>query len=365
MLRPLVLVACLGCAPEPTTDAPEPEGATSGTPSSPSTPVPDEPPDGTDPAAEKDAASVFFSGHSLINLNTPAFFSQLAEGAGRTVDYELQMGLGSPMSVRLACPLSGQQADGGPIAYDLFEELGRAGAYDTLLVTERHDILGTILWEHSTAMARHFRDAFLVGAPDGQPLLFESWYTIDTADPQAFRDRAERELVAWQCIASKVNESRVGEPMLVVPAGQMIAELVGAIVDGTAPGLTDLDQLFVDDVHLTPEGDYLIALLHYAVAYRRSPAELAHEGLVPLFGASPSMSAETAAYLQDLAGRHADRTWAEAADSQRADADCEALLFDLCEAEYGVGDWSCTQIAAAFDDDTAPIPVITDDWCLR
>ncbi|MCS6858600.1 MAG: hypothetical protein NZM37_12860, partial [Sandaracinaceae bacterium] len=162
---------------------------------------------------------VFFSGHSLINLNTPAWFAQLSERAGMPVRYQLQMAIGSPMSVRLACPRSGQDANGGPITFRVLEELSRPDAYDTLIVTERHDIITTILYEASTSMARRFRDALRRGNPRARAFLFESWFNIDLNNPRAFVERQRRELVAWQCIASRVNESR-GDmpPMLVVPA---------------------------------------------------------------------------------------------------------------------------------------------------
>lgn len=318
------------------------------------------------PTEPRDGASVFFSGHSLINVNTPTFFAQLARSEGRTVHYQLQMGLGSTMGIRLACPRSGQQADGGAISYDVLTELGRPSAYDTLIVTERHDIVGTIAYERSTAMARRFRDAFVAGNPAGQPFLFESWFNIDVANPGPFRERAERELIAWQCIASKVNESRgTGEPMLVVPAGQALSELVGDIQAGRAPGLTSLRQIFSDDVHLTNAGNYFISLIHYGVAYRRSPVGLVHTGLQPIADAPPSLTAESARYLQELAARYVERTFADAAQSQRTDAECASVLPRLCEQTLGANEWGCRQIVASFRDDTAAIPSYDGSWCRR
>ncbi|MCA9606469.1 MAG: hypothetical protein KC619_12775 [Myxococcales bacterium] len=346
-------------------DAALPTDAASATPDASSGPI-DPPPPGPAPTDPRDMAAVFFSGHSLINVNTPTFFAQLAESEGRGVSFQLQMGLGSPMSVRLACPRSGQQADGGEITFDVQEELRRPGVYDTLIVTERHDIVDAMLGERSTAMARRFRDAFHAGNPAGQPFLFESWYTIDRADPEAFRARAARELVAWQCIASKVNETRGESPaMIVIPAGQMIAEVTGDIVAGRVPGMTDLGQLFLDDVHLTPEGNYLVALLHYGVAFRRTPVGLTHGGLRPLADPPPSISAELATYLQAVASRYVDRTFADASESQRSDAECIELLNSVCEAQYGAGHWACGDMPSRFRDVDAAIPPQDGDWCRR
>ncbi|GAB4203134.1 MAG: hypothetical protein OHK0013_17030 [Sandaracinaceae bacterium] len=308
--------------------------------------------------------SVFFSGHSLININTPSYFAQLSERDGRASRYQLQMGVGSPMSVRLACPRSGQQADGNGIAYDLMTELRRPGAYDTLILTERHDIVTTILYESTTSMARRYRDAFREGSPAGRAFLFESWFTIDRRNPSAFRARQERELVAWQCVASKVNETR-GDfaPMLVVPAGQAVSELVGDVLAGRAPGMTSLSSVFLDDVHLTPEANYLIALIHFGVVHQRSPEGLPHTGLEALSGPPLRLSAETAAYLQSLAARIVERTFSEAALSQRSDAECASLLIPPCTALMSAG--LCSDIVRAFRDDTAPVPMHSGEWCLR
>lgn len=306
--------------------------------------------------------SVFFSGHSLINVNTPTFFQQLSARDGRAVNIQLQMGVGSPMSIRLGCPRGGQEADGTPVSYSLMDELQRPNGYNTLILTERHDIVTTVLYEHSTAMARRFRDAFRTGNPTGRAFLFESWFTIDTANPSAFRTRQERELVVWQCVASKVNESR-GEfaPMLVVPAGQAVSELVGDVLAGRAAGLTSLRDVFLDNVHLTNVGNYLIALIHYGVVHQRSPVGLPSTGLVPIADAPPSMTPATAAYLQNLAARYVERTFAEAAASQRSDADCVAAIQAPCRALMS----SCSGMTAAFRNDTAPVPVQTGSWCLR
>ncbi len=308
--------------------------------------------------------SVLFSGHSLININSPSYFARLSERDGRPVRYQLQMGIGSPLSVRLACPRSGQQAEGNPISFDVMTELRTPGAYDTLVLTERHDIVTTILYESTTSMTRRYRDAIRDGNPAARTFLFESWYTIDSGNPAAFRARQERELVLWQCVASKVNESR-GElaPMLVVPAGQAVSELVGDVLGGRAVGFSDLSDVFLDDVHLTPEANYLIALIHYGVVHQRSPVGLPHAALSSPAGSSPTLSPEAAAYLQSLAARFVDRTFADAALSQRSDADCASAIVPPCSAIESA--FACREIVSAWRNDTAPVPMHTGDWCLR
>lgn len=308
--------------------------------------------------------TVFFSGHSLINLNSPSWFAQISQRSGRTVRYQLQMGIGAPLSVRLACPRSGQQADGNPIGYALLSELSRPGAYDTLVVTERHDIVTTILYESTTSMTRRFRDAVQSGSPGARSFLFESWYTVDVAAPDAFLARQARELPLWQCVASRVNETRGDAPaMLVVPAGQAIAELVTDVRAGRAPGFATLRDVFLDDVHLTADANYLISLIHYGVVHERAPSGLSYEGLSSVSGTGPTLTAEQARYLEALAARTVERTFAQAALSQQSESACAAAVTPPCVALLGAN--SCRGIAAALRNDTAPVPSHSGTWCLR
>lgn len=317
------------------------------------------------PGEPRGDARVFFSGHSLINVNTPTFFEQLATRNGRDVDYQLQMGLGSTLSIRLACPLNGQQADGSALTFRVADEL-RSGRYDTLMFTERHDIVQTIAYERTTSMARRLRDAFYEGSPGGRVFFFESWLTIDVARPSGFVERTRRDAIGWECVASRLNESRGSHPpLLVVPAARALAELVEDVMAGRAAGLTNLRQIFTDDVHLTNEGNYFISLLHYGVVLQESPIGLSASGLRPIADPPPSLDDASASYLQGLAARWVERTFAEAAASQRARSECGAAVRSLCVDTLGAGDWACSQIESAWADDSAAVPTINEPWCRR
>jgi hypothetical protein len=137
------------------------------------------------------------------------------------------------------------------------------------------------------------------------------------------------------------------------------------VVAGRAAGLTDLRQIFTDDVHLTNEGNYFISLLHYGVLLQESPVGLASSGLRPIAESPPSLDEASAAYLQALAARWVERTFAEAAASQRPRDECSAAVRSVCVQTLGAGDWACSQIEAAWADDSAPVPTINDSWCRR
>lgn len=59
-----------------------------------------------------------------------------------------------------------------------------------------------------------------------------------------------------------------------IPGGQGLARLHDEIVAGTVPGITGISQLFSDDIHLTDQGKYFIACIHFATLHQRSPVGL-------------------------------------------------------------------------------------------
>lgn len=316
----------------------------------------------------REDAQVFFSGHSLINLNTPRLFEQFAGAAGLDVGYQSHIGNGSTMGIRLECTGGGQQADGSPVSFLTEDELRRASHYDTLVVTERHDIIMSIAGERATSMAKIFYDRFLEGNASGRPFLYESWFNIDTGSPQGFRDRVARERVAWDCLAARVNAARSnGQPeMRVLPAATALNALVGEVLAGNVPGMDSLTDVFDDNVHLTPEGNYFIGLFLYAVLLERSPIGLPHEALTVISGASPVLTAETATRLQEIAQTQASLAIAEDSAHLRSQSECLGLLTTVCGQTPGASAWLCdTALPQGYGSVSDPVPEISDAWCVH
>ncbi len=159
------------------------------------------------------------------------------------------------------------------------DELVRPGVYDTLILAENHNIMGSIGGAFTSSMARVMYDLFTTGNPNGQAWLYENWLTRDNPNMDALLLRISRERAAWDCVASRVNSIRGSRrPMKVFPASTALAALIQAIRAGSVTGITEA-QLFSDNVHLTNNGNYFIALLHYSIVYQRSPVGLPRTGL--------------------------------------------------------------------------------------
>ena len=186
--------------------------------------------------------------------------------------------------------------------------------YDVLVLTERVSVHVTIQWHNSLDQAlTWFNHAWTEGngGKGAETILYATWVGIDSGpdaanpynDPQGFipfRERMDLEMEGWQSILDHVNANRVAgsPPMRMIPGPLLMAELYDAIARGEVPGVTDIAELFSDDIHLNDLGAYYIALAHYAVIYNRDP-----RGLPNRLGMATSPSRELAAWMQDTVWR--------------------------------------------------------------
>lgn len=163
------------------------------------------------------------------------------------------------------------------------------GNYDVLVLTERVAVRATLQWHGADKIALTWFDHAWKngnGGKGAETILYASWISIDSGKPSKwdtsedqklpFRERLDVEMGAWQQIADYVNTNRPAgtPPMRVIPGPKIMAAVYDAIQAGTAPGLTEIKDLFEDDIHVNAMGAYLITLAHYAVIYGRDPREI-------------------------------------------------------------------------------------------
>jgi hypothetical protein len=257
----------------------------------------------------------FFSGHSLLDNPLPNWIEAMALSRGDSLGWQQQIVLGSPIRIRTrgedpkardpAGYRLGRSRAGGPI--DVLRELEQpvqlapGEKYDRLVITERPDLLGAMQWEGTLEYLRDYHERVVRQNSEASTLLYQVWPEIDRDDPTTWIRYVERELLAWECLAARVNEPLEAagrrDRVRVVPAGLALGALVQRALDGGVPGVEGtvaqkLDAIFVDDLHLTPMGVYLMAAVHYGALFDRSPVGAA--------GAAP-VPAELLPLLQSLA----------------------------------------------------------------
>lgn len=267
-------------------------------------------------AAPRDAARIFFSGHSLTDNPLPEDVAAIAQSLGTSARWNQQNIPGSPIAARTRGSggwsgySAGKNREGQGM--NVVEELRRPRTlggerYDTLVITERHDLVGPLIFEDSVRVLRHVHERLIEGNPQATTYFYESWLDVsDKNDPRAWITYERAASPAWQCMATRINRSLAAEGrsdrIRSLPAGAALADLVERATQGEGlPGITassvkgTVDRLFEDNVHLTRMGSYYMALVSYATIYGRSPVGA---------WAPSGVSKEQAASLQNVAWRH-------------------------------------------------------------
>ena len=237
-------------------------------------------------------ARVVMSGHSLTDP-IPAMLLPMVRASGaRGAVIERSTIPGSPMDWRW-------EHRAAPV--DARHEIAE---YDLLVLTERVPLLNTMVYHNSADEAlRWASHAWAHGAATVLYASWTSWVTgADGEDDEAraglsLRERLLREQARWEEIRDHVNTERPdGMPeMRMIPGPPIMLALMDAIEADAAPGLTDIRDIFHDNIHVNDLGAYLMALAHYAVIYGRDPQE------VPLaLGRTPVPEPELAHWMQGL-----------------------------------------------------------------
>ena len=249
----------------------------------------------------------------------PENLERIAVGIGRPFQWNMQQLAGSSIKDRTMGQGSGRWTGyaagtnrrGQPI--DVLSELQRAGThgsqpYDTLIITEQHGLLDSIVRNDMIRYLRDFHDRMIERNPQAQTYLFEAWMTVaDMDDPASWIAYERSAAPVWRCVADRINHdlAAAGRPdrLMTIPAGSALAALVEqALSPLSVPGLkgqnarATMATLFRDDVHLTATGTYFVALVASAILHDRPIHTLEHP-----FG----MREDTATRLQQIASNFA------------------------------------------------------------
>jgi len=246
------------------------------------------------------ALRVVQSGHSLTDDIGPSLTKMVRATSKRGGKMDLATIPGSPMDWRW-----NHAADP-----DIRQPEIMAG-YDVLVITERTPLTQSLEPHDSRTWAVRWMNHAAQHGADGRgarTVLYAAWVQVDSgpaspnagADPEGhlpFRTRMPLEMERWQIILDHMNANLPPDiasvPM--IPGSLVMARAYDDIAAGRAPGITRIEDLFKDNVHLNLMGAYLIALAHYMMVYDGDPRGLLHG--VPARGGPDRAQAE---WMQDL-----------------------------------------------------------------
>lgn len=232
-----------------------------------------------------------YSGHSLLDAPPGMLHDIVAEAAnGTTHEYERQHINGSPISIRsrrsgsIAGFSTGTNVSGDSL--DLIAEMRSPASvsadYTHLVICERHDSVGVVLYEDTVKVLRLYHDIMRDASPTSMTYFYGSWWGGLNSSTAAAWVEHERTLGPWwEAIVSRIrdslaNESANPDSLQFLPANLAVAELVDQATTGTVDDITQgsvaatLALLFTDDVHLSTVGEYYVAMVLYSSLYRRT-----------------------------------------------------------------------------------------------
>ena len=227
--------------------------------------------------------SVFHLGHSLVNRDMPAMLAQLAPAGHR---YDSQLGWGTTLQAHWGdAPINGFAVENAHLRFRPAQEAVESGDYDAIVLTEMVEIRDSIRWYDSPKYLALWAEKALAARPDVRLYLYETWHRLD--DPEGWLVRLDLDHERYwlrQVLGPALRRLPKGVQIHLIPAGPVLAAFVRAVEAGGGIGnVRDRSDLFArgddgrpDVIHLNDLGNYLVALVHFAVLYHTSPIGLPH-----------------------------------------------------------------------------------------
>ena len=298
--------------PETTPEAtPTPTATPETTPEATATPTPEPTPTTTPIETDtnfeyRNAGNIVFSGHSLTDASVPTV-ARIASEKSIDLNYLYQTVPGSTIRYRTAGSIAPDNNTdwsgfslGTPGSINVANELRNPTqlpnneTYDSLVITERHDILGTVEWENTASLLRQYHTLLRAGNPNARTYLYNSWLGVNSStyrstlisrhgepawesptnwtdipssDLETWINYEKNALITWECISSKLNlvleDSDLPTNVSTIAAGWALAHMVEAALANEIPGISGathekLSVIFSDNVHLTSTGDLFV-----------------------------------------------------------------------------------------------------------
>lgn len=227
--------------------------------------------------------TVFHLGHSLVNRDMPAMLAQISPPGHA---YDSQLGWGTTLQAHWGdAPINGFEAENAHPRFRPALEAVQSGDYQAIVLTEMVEIRASIRYYDSPVYLARWAAEAVKARPDARLYLYETWHQLD--DPEGWLDRIDRDHERYwlsRVLGPALAKLPEGTQIFLIPAGPVLAAFVRAVeAKGGVGNIRDRTDLFaraedgtLDVIHLNDLGNYLVALVHYAVLYQQSAVGLPH-----------------------------------------------------------------------------------------
>ena len=227
--------------------------------------------------------TVFHLGHSLVNRDMPAMLAQIAPQGHA---YDSQLGWGTTLQAHWGdAEIHGFEAENAHPRFRPAMEAVQSGDYDAIVLTEMVEIRASIRYYDSPVYLARWATEALKARPDVRLYLYETWHPLD--DPEGWLERIDLDHERYwlsRVLGPALSNLPEGRKIFLIPAGPVLAAFVRDVeARGGLGNVRDRTDLFsraedgtLDEIHLNDIGNYLVALVHFAVLYQQSPVGLPH-----------------------------------------------------------------------------------------
>ena len=256
--------------------------------------------------------SVYYIGHSLINLNTPFIVKELRLAAGQTCVYRNHINNGASLKAQWENP---PYVNPNPIwdsilgmdvehATDFTVSLA-PGATPTIhrnIITESVPLLDNPI-DTTAKYGKLFHNLAKGHSTSIKNYMMSTWEPVGTGGGAwaAWRTSINTLRPNWEQRVDAINTPSTSNNMYIVPAGLALAALYDTLQLHAIGPLTQLSQIFGDNIHMNDDGNYFVACVMYATIYLQSPEGLPAVKAGPYTGNTAINNATVRAKLQQIA----------------------------------------------------------------
>lgn len=219
---------------------------------------------------------VYYVGHSLVNEHLPHMVMQIASQKGVNAFYRHHINIGACLQLNWTDTLYAEGTLWNPtlMANEVhgtnhLTEL--TNSYNSIVVTECIDEdFAVNNLDSSAKYAANFINLAKTANPNIRKYVYATW-TYANSGWSAWRTQVENNKDEWETLADKVNALTGGGNTYIVPGNYAILALYDSVQAGVVPGITQIDQLFGDLIHLNNNGNYFMACVMAATVHRMDP----------------------------------------------------------------------------------------------
>lgn len=235
------------------------------------------------------ALRVYFVGNSVTDTIRYPALADLARARGHELTWGRHMIPGAPLQWIWDHPTDGFQQ----VPFGYYPKALAEFAWDVLsLQPFDRQLVGDESADLPTA--RRFLDLALKRSPDLEVLIYSRWPRRDESAPDNYLpleyaakwlrpynegawDGTNETRDYFERLLARLRDAYPERSIRLVPVGDVLLALDEAMRRGGVPGLTSIDRLYQDGIHLNAVGSYVVGCTFWATLFRESPVGLPHE----------------------------------------------------------------------------------------